>query len=138
MSFSLKIENGDIALQGSAVSIVYGVDKLKQDVSIWLRERYQSDRFHLSYGSVLDNFIGSVIDDGTAFMVQSETMRVLQNFQSMQYRLLKEHPERLSADEVLVSILDIQTKVSYDTVIVTVRFSTGSNKVDQLSVGVGV
>ncbi|QGJ94913.1 baseplate wedge protein [Gordonia phage RedWattleHog] len=136
MSFSLKVVDGDIATIGSTTNIVYGVEKLKQDISIWLRERYQSDRFHLAYGSILDGFIGDVIDDSTAYMVQAEVQRVLQNYQSLQYRLLKEHPERLSADEILVAILDIRTRVNYDTVEVTIRFSTGSRDVEQMSVAI--
>ena len=138
MTFSLKVEDGDIVLVGSNMGIVYGVEKLKQDISIWLRERWQSDRFHLAYGSILDSFIGSVIDDSTVFMVQTEVRRVLQNYQALQYRLLKEHPERLSGDEVLVSILSVDAAVNYDTVNVTVRFTTGSTEVAQLSVGVAV
>lgn len=138
MSFSFQVVDGDIALRGSSVGIVYGVEKLKQDVSIWLRERYRSDRFNSNYGSVLDNWIGSVIDDGTKSMVQSEVMRVLQNYQAVQYRLLKEHPERLSADEMLVGITNIKTDIRYDSVNVTIQFTTGSKEVGQLSIGLGV
>ncbi|AVO24995.1 baseplate protein [Rhodococcus phage Finch] len=138
MSFSLGIKDGDIELRGSSIAIVHGVDKLKQDVSIWLRERYRSDRFHSDYGSVLDNWIGQVIDRGTEAMVQAEVLRVLQNYQTRQYRMLQETPERLSMDEVLVSIQEIQTKIRYDAVIVNIRFVTGSKKIDQLSVGLGV
>lgn len=138
MSFSLGIKDGDIELRGSSIAIVHGVDKLKQDVSIWLRERYRSDRFHSDYGSVLDNWIGQVIDRGTEAMVQAEVLRVLQNYQTRQYRMLQETPERLSMDEVLVSIQEIQTKIRYDAVIVNIRFVTGSRKIDQLSVGLGV
>lgn len=136
MSFSLKIEDGDVAMVGSTLGIAYGVNKLKQDIALWLVERYRVDRFHLSYGSVLDSFIGGVIDDGTAHMVETEVVRVLQNYQSLQYRLLKEHPERLSADEVLVAVLSVEAKVNYDTVNVTIRFSTGSRNVEQISVGI--
>jgi len=138
VSFSLGIKDGDIELRGSSIAIVHGVDKLKQDVSIWLRERYRSDRFHSDYGSVLDNWIGQVIDRGTEAMVQAEVLRVLQNYQTRQYRMLQETPERLSMDEVLVSIQEIQTKIRYDAVIVNIRFVTGSKKIDQLSVGLGV
>lgn len=138
MSFSLAIQDGDIKIQGSSIAIVHGVDKLKQDVSIWLRERYRSDRFHSDYGSVLDNWIGQVMETNTESMVQTEVLRVLQNYQTRQYRLLQEQPERLSMDEILVSIQDIQTKIRYDAVIVNIRFVTGSKKVDQLSVGLGL
>lgn len=137
MSFSLAVKDGDLALNGSSLAIVYGVDKLKQDVSIWLKERYRSDRFNSNYGSVLDSYIGQVIDDSTVSMVQGEVIRVLQNYQALQVRLLREHPDRLSADEVLVEILDIKTVILYDTVLVTIAFATGSNQVAQVSLGIG-
>lgn len=138
MSFSLAVADGDLSMKGSQLGIVHGVDKLKQDISLWLLEPYRSDRFHSTYGSILDSFIGQVISDDTVGMVQSEVMRVLQNYQSLQYRLLRENPERLSADEVLVDIADIKTRINYDQVIVTIQFVTGSRQVGQLSVGVGV
>lgn len=138
MSFSLAIEDGDLLMKGSQLGIVHGVDKLKQDISIWLREPYRGDRFHSTYGSILDSFIGQVISEDTIGMVQSEVMRVLQNFQAIQYRMLRETPERLSADEVLVDIADIKTRIDYDQVVVTIQFVTGSRQVGQLSVGVEV
>lgn len=138
MSFSLAVENGDLVMRGSQLGIVHGIDKLKQDISLWLRERYRGDRFHSQYGSILDSFIGSVISEDTVGMVQSEVMRVLQNYQAMQLRVLRENPERFSADEVLVSIADIRTRIQYDSVIVTIQFITGSKQVGQLSVGVEV
>lgn len=138
MSFSLALDGDDLQLKGSALGIVYGVEKLQQDVSIWLRERYRSDRFHTNYGSVLDFYIGSVMEDGTRAMVQGEVLRVLQNYQSLQYRMLKEHPERMSADEVLVSIADVRVAIDYDAVNVNIKFVTGSKQIGQLSVGLGI
>jgi phage baseplate assembly protein W len=138
VTFSLKVVDGDLALKGSQLDIVHGVDKLKQDISLWLRDPYQSDRFHTGYGSILDSFIGQVIDDRTQGMVQSEVMRVLQNFQALQLRRLSDDPQSMAADEVLVSISDIRTVIRYDTVIVTIRFVTGARKVGQISVGIQV
>lgn len=138
MSFSLAVENGDLVMRGSQLGVVHGIDKLKQDISLWLTEPYRSDRFHSQYGSILDSFIGSVISEDTIGMVQSEVMRVLQNYQALQVRVLRENPQRFSADEVLVSVADIKTRIQYDSVIVTIQFITGSRQVGQLSVGVEV
>ena len=138
MSFSLAIADGDISIKGSAVGIVSGIDKLNQDLSIWLRERYQSDRFHLTYGSVLDNFIGGVIDSGTVAEVRSEVMRVLQNYQSLQLRLLKSRPEALSGDEILLNVDDISVRVQYDAVQVNIRFTNAKRSGSQLSLNVGL
>lgn len=138
MSFSLAVADGDIALRGSNVGLVSGVEKLQQDVSIWLRERYGSDRFQSNYGSVLDSFIGSVIDDRTSAMVQSEVMRVLRNYQQVQRRAIDTNPQRFSADEILLQVEDIRTDIRYDSVNVTIRFLTGSRQIGQLSVGLGI
>lgn len=143
MSFSLALDetttnSADLQVKGSALGIVYGVDKLKQDVSLWLRERYRSDRFHSNYGSVLDNYIGTVIDFRIQSAVRAEVLRVLQNYQSLQYRMLREQPERLSADEIMVDITSIDVQIVFDAVNVTIRFVTGSKQVSQLSIGLGI
>lgn len=135
MSFSFAVENGDIALKGSQVNIVYGVKKLEQDISIWLKERYRSDRFHSTYGSVLDHFIGGVIDRDTEAMVQGEIMRVLRNYQSLQYRRLKESPQLMSSDEVLVDVQSIKVEIDYDSVLVYIAFLTGNRTQGSVSVG---
>jgi phage baseplate assembly protein W len=138
MSFSLAIEDGDLQLKGSAIGIVYGVDKLNQDISVWLRERFQSDRFHLKYGSILDSYIGSVITDSTSAEVRSEIMRVLQNYQEAQAQIIRKEPSRLSADEILLSVDDIQVRVEYDSVLVNIRFSTAKGTPSNVSVDVGL
>ena len=138
MSFSLSIVDGDLDLRGSSIAIVHGAEKLKQDVSIWLRERYGSDRFHTNYGSVLDSFIGSVISDYTKSEVQSEVLRVLQNYQSVQLRRLKENPQLLSAAEIMASIDSIDVTINYDMVNVVIRFTTASNTSGSLSVGASI
>jgi hypothetical protein len=135
VSFSFGIENKDIALKGSQINIVYGVKKLEQDIAIWLKERYRSDRFHSTYGSVLDNFIGGVIDSDTESMVQGEIMRVLRNYQSLQYRRLKENPQLMSADEVLVDVQNIKVQVQYDSVFVYIAFLTGNRTQGSVSIG---
>lgn len=134
MSFSFGVKNRDIALKGSQVNIVYGVAKLEQDIGIWLKERYKSDRFHMTYGSVLDNFIGSIIDDNTTEIVRSEILRVLRNYQSLQLRRLKENPQLLQADEILVEVQDINVRVSYDSVIASIKFLTGNRALGSVSV----
>jgi phage baseplate assembly protein W len=138
VSFSIGIEDGDILLKGSQMAIVHGIDKLNQDLSIWLRERFQSDRFHLNYGSILDNYIGGVIDSSTASEVQSEVLRILQNYQALQLRALKERPGTMSADELLLNVDDVQTRIEYDSVIVNIRFTNGTGKNGNATVGVGL
>lgn len=128
MSFSLAVEDGDLRLNGSTLGRVWGPDKLGQDMSLWLRERYQSDRFHRNYGSILDDFIGGVIESDTRYEVQSEVLRVLRNYQALQYRRIKERPEYISSDEILLEILDVRVSTDYDRVDVRLRVQTGDRR----------
>ena len=124
MSFSLAIENGDLATRGDGLGIVFGVDKLVQDLTVWLTEKFGSDIMHPEMGSMLDSWIGSVISSSTKADVQSEVLRVLQNYQNGQVRGIKTTPQRYSLSEILYSIDDIQVLVGYDTVSVVISVST--------------
>ena len=134
MSYSLAIADGDLVQQGSHLGLVYGIDKLKQDVNCWLMERYGGDRFHLNMGSILQDFIGGVATEATRAEVHAEVFRVLQNYQSLQLRRFKENPQKLSASELLVSVDDILTAVQYDTVNVAVRLRNGSQQATTIRV----
>ncbi len=134
MSFSLAIEDGDLQLKGSSVAIVHGVDKLYQDLSIWLREPFRVDRFHITFGSVLDSYIGSVIDRSTTYEVRAEVMRVLQNYQAKQLEVYKKQPDRLSLDEILMDIDNIDVRLSYDSVIVNILFRTAKGTTGSVTI----
>jgi hypothetical protein len=134
MSYSLAITDGDLALAGSQLGLVFGLDKLRQDVNCWLLEQRGGDRFHTNMGSILQDFIGRVIRESTRAEVHAEVLRVLQNFQSLQLRRFKENPERFSASELLVSVDDIVTAVSYDTVNVVLRLRNGSEEATTIRV----
>lgn len=137
MSYSLAIANGDLVQQGSQLGIVFGIDKLKQDVNCWLMERYGGDRFHVNMGSILQDFIGGIVNSATKAEVHAEVFRVLQNYQSLQAKRFKENPEKMSASELLVSVDDIVTAVQYDTVNVAVRLRNGSQQVTVIKVTSG-
>lgn len=137
MSYSLAIADGDLVQKGSSLGLVFGVDKLRQDVECWLTERYGGDRFHVNMGSILQEFVGSVINSSTRAEVQAEVLRVLQNYQVMQNKRLKENPEQLSASEMLMWVQDIKTAVSYDTVSVAVKLRNGSNQVTTIKIASG-
>lgn len=128
MSYSLAIADGDLVQQGSQLGLVFGINKLKQDVDMWLMERYGGDRFHVSMGSILEQFIGSIASKASLAEVHAEVFRVLQNYQTYQLRRFKENPELFSASELLVSVDNITTALSYDTITVTVKLRNGSQQ----------
>ena len=138
MSYSFMVAEKDIALKGSHVGLVYGRDKLIQDLTIWLTERYRSDRFHSSYGSILDGFIGEVMDRMTASEVEAEVHRVLQNYQMVQYRRMQDDPTSLSPEEVLVEVEDVNAKVDFDSVVVVISIVTGTRARGTFRVGVSM
>lgn len=137
MSYSLAVADGDLVQQGSQLGLVYGIDKLRQDVGLWLTETYGSDRFHVNMGSILQDFIGGIVSEATRAEVHAEVFRVLQNYQSLQLRRFRENPEKLSASELLVSVDKIFTAVQYDTVNVAVRLLNGSQEATTIKITSG-
>lgn len=138
MSYSFTVTDKDISLKGSNLGLAYGRPKLIQDLTLWLTERYRSDRFHSNYGSILDNFIGEVIDPMSAHEVEAEVHRVLQNYQMVQYRRMQEDPTTLSPEEVLVEVEDIKAKIDYDSVVVVISIVTGSRARGTFRVGMNM
>ena len=124
MSFSLAIAGGDLVVQGQSFGIVYGVDKLVQDLNLWLTEGYGGDIMHPELGSVLETWIGGMITAATQANVQAEVLRVLQNYQLVQINGMKNNPSKYSLSEILYSVNDIQVTLTYDEVAVTVSVST--------------
>lgn len=134
MSYSLALENGDLHATGSRLDIVQGTAKLSQDVDLWLREEYGINRFHPQYGSILDNFIGGVVTRNTNTEVQSEVLRVLQNYQNIQLSRFKANPQKFSPDELLNDVSNVNTQIAYDKVVVTVNFTTAAGTAAQTTV----
>lgn len=134
MSYSLAVADGDLVQNGSQLSVVYGVDKLRQDVNCWMMETLGCDRFHSNYGAALQDYIGGVVSGSTKSQVQAEVLRVLQNYQTLQVRRFKENPEKMSGSELMVSVDDISVKISYDTVYVTIKLRNGTQQYTTIKV----
>lgn len=139
MSVSLKIANGDLSITAGRFDLVQGSEKLTQDLTLWLTERYRDDRFHLTYGSILDGYIGGVINaSDTIVRVQSETQRVLSNYQQVQIARFRESPNKFQPSELLRSVNGVDVSLSYDKVIVLVRLTTAARTTTSISVSFGV
>lgn len=139
MSISLKVANGDLSITAGSFDLVSGAEKLKQDLTLWLTERYRDDRFHPTYGSILDGYIGGIINaSDTIVRVQSETLRVLSNYQQIQMARFRELPSKFEPSELLQSVNGVDVSLSYDKVIVLVRITTAARTTTSISVGLGV
>lgn len=128
MSYSLAVQGGDLVQQGSQLGLTFGVDKLRQDIQLWLMEQYGGDRFHVNMGSILQDFIGGIANESARVEVQGEVLRILQNYQALQLRKFKNDPQSLSVSELLVSIDAINTSISYDSVNVVIKLRNGSQQ----------
>lgn len=137
MSFSLKVANGDLVLAGNQFAIVSGVDKLKQDLTLWLAERFGIDRFHPAMGSNLQNFIGGVIGYGTQSMVYSEVLRVLTNYQRVQTQDFRAFPSNFALSELLWNINSVDVGVGYDQVSILVSVANAQRQPVSLSLNQG-
>ena len=137
MSYSLAIVDGDLAKRGSQLALVFGVNKLKQDMNCWLLEQYGTDRFHTNMGSILQEFIGGVVSGSTSVEVEAEILRVLENYQAMQVKRFRENPQKLSPSELLVSVDSVDVTVDYSVVRATVRVRNGSNEATTINVASG-
>lgn len=138
MSYSLQLIAGDLAIQGSKIATVSGVDKLRQDLDLWVRDNYGLNRFHPDYGSVLDSFIGGIIGPTTTLDVQAEVYRVLTNYQNLQLRRFKANPSKFSNAELLQDIVSVDVSTSYDTVTASVVVRTAAGVTANLNVKVSV
>jgi len=138
MSYSLAVRNGDLVREGSNLAIVWGIDKLKQDLQLWVAERYGGDRFHPELGSVLQDHIGDVISPRTRAEIEDEVMRVLDNYQRVQMYGFKRNPRLYSMTELLESIDKISVAINFDTVSVAVSVRSAARVDTRVVVTQGV
>jgi phage baseplate assembly protein W len=137
MTFSLKVANGDLVQSGSQMAIVDATDKLRQDVTLWLAERIGIDRFHPAMGSQLQNYIGGIINFNTQSMVYAEVMRVLDNYQKVQFQAFRQKPTNFSLGELMYAINNVNVNVGYDSVNVAISVANAQQQIVNTTVSQG-
>lgn len=137
MSFSLKVSGGDLAMDGSNLGLVFGSDKLRQSLVLWLFESYGIDPMNPQYGSLLQDYVGTVINYSTQNLVYSEIIRVLENYQRLQYQDFKRSPQTFSMSELLWAINNVAVVPSFDTVSAQINVSNGQQQSVQFTVNQG-
>lgn len=138
MSYSLLIADGDLVLRGSNLAIVSGIEKLKQDLQLWVLERFGGDRFHPDMGSIMQDMIGGVIDQSSVDLIRNELFRVLDNYQRLQFKALKETPSLFSRSELLFAIDDINIGVGYDRITATVKVRSAADDTSTITLSQGL
>lgn len=144
MSWSLKLQNGDLAFSGARYATVTGTAKLVQDLRCHLLQTMGEDSLHPEFGTVFD---GGTTPDGrsvksmmgnpdrryVALAVESEIRRVLDEHQKKQ--LARAQSDRfsynkttLTSGEILYTIGEIDLRMIGDTLFARVNISVGNNQ----------
>lgn len=143
MSWSLALQNGDLALSGASLATVTDANKLTQDLRCALAERMGDDDMHPTFGSLIDGGVtpsGQVIpsvigmDDvnQVAATIQSEVTRIVAAYQAQQLNRAKDdlttyNRVSLSSAEVLLSST-IDFVQETDSLLVTITLSTAAGE----------
>lgn len=106
--------DGDLVIGPTDYAVVSGTDKIRQDLTYALREEYGSDPFHPYWGSLLPGMLGNIIGTDTLSQVQSEVMRVLQNYIAVQTAMLQNN--LVAFDQSQFSTADIIGSIDSVTV----------------------
>jgi phage baseplate assembly protein W len=130
---SLALINGDLMLAQGGYQTHTGAARIKQDLTLALREEYGSDRFHPRWGSILMRYIGQVITPQLESLVRAEVNRVVQNYIAVQRAEILRDTQvdvanRFSTSDVVQQILAINTTLYMDTINVSLALQTLSRE----------
>lgn len=144
MSWSLQLQNGDLALSGASLATVTDTNKLTQDLRCALVEHMGDDDMHPTYGSLIDggvtpsgqvipSVIGMTDVQEVATTIQSEIQRIAAAYQAQQLNRAKDdqvtyNRVSLTPAEVLLSVSDISFIQETDSLLVTITLSTAAGE----------
>lgn len=150
MSWSLRVSNGDLALDGGKLGVVSGSNKLLQDLRHYILERMGTDPLHPSYGSLLDGGtrpngqevpspLGRTDWNVVALEIESEIRRIAANYQSRQVERAKADrlyygKSTLDQGEILAAVQAVRFKQSLDALNVYVVIETGDFQLRNLTI----
>lgn len=129
MVYGLRLIDGDLQISGGSYLLCDGAVKTEQDVTCALVEPLGNDRFHPGWGSTLHNFIGLPGTDTTLFQVQQEAMRVVSNYQAVQYDQVQADAlsgthSRFSTSELIGQVTSVDVQGLLDTFTITIAIQT--------------
>jgi len=130
---TLQIKNGDLVIGSGGYATVTGSAKLRQDLSVAVREPYGCDRFHPRWGSMLSGFVGGVLDKYAASAVSGEVNRIIGNYVAVQHDQMTVAASqgmkvRYSTGEVVSAVTKIDTRQSFDRLYVRASLTTMSGE----------
>lgn len=131
---TLALQDGDLALNGNAYAMVEGIDRVKQQIGLCLRELYGTDRFHPRWGSVLPQWIGrAIVDSSLPIELKSELSRVVRNFVNSQNAAIERRAIRgyrpvTNPGEIITNINSIDTEQRQDVIIAKMSLQTAGGQ----------
>lgn len=149
MSWSLRIRNGDLAIDGDRLEIITAEQKLIQDLKCHILEQMGNDDTHPSFGSLIDGgrkpdgrlvegVIGRVDWDFVRLEVEQDLQRIFSEHQAKQLSRAKADSQvfgrtTLTAGEVLISVKDLKMVLRATTMIILVTLQTAANSFTEIN-----
>lgn len=141
---TLRLQHGDLVPGPGGLETVTGPDMLIQDLRGALGEPLGNDRFHPGWGSVIDDYVGLPLDEGTAFEIEQEVNRVIGNYMAVQDEYLRRdqtsgRAPRYTTDDVIAAVSGVDVKYRHDHASITIGIQTMSRSeaAVQLEIGGG-
>jgi hypothetical protein len=141
MSWSLQVQNGDLAFGSGQMATVTGGQKLVQDLACDILEPMGTDPMHPSFGSTIDGgtqpdgtvsqgMIGTPNDALAASFIYAEIQRICLDYQQRQSArnatdVATYGKSTLTADEALLSVTNVKVNQVADKLLVSATLKTG-------------
>lgn len=136
---TLALVNGDLAIGTNGAYLLYsGVSRIKQDLTLALTEEYGTDRFHPTYGSIVQSYLGQVLSAELMQLVRAEVNRVLQNYLVIQQNeVLRDSvidvTNRFDTSDVVQSVDNVAARAVLDTIYLSATLTTLSRETVTIS-----
>jgi phage baseplate assembly protein W len=136
-----QLQNGDFVLFNGSFATVTGPQKIQQDVMVAVQTPYGSNRFHPRYGSLFSSYVGSPTSASTSSMIQTELVRIVQNYQRVQLGQLKQatlngNTSPFAQNDLVSSIGSIGVTQTHDSFQVNASVNTAAGNAVNVSTSV--
>ena len=130
---TLALRNGDLVVTGTGHQTISGSAKIRQELALALGEEFGADKYHPTWGSILNEFFGKPIDELTQDEVRTEVARVIQAYIAVQQQeVLSDHlaqrASRFHSNDVVTGLNSIDVSMTLDTIFVSVDLQTASGQ----------
>lgn len=136
-----RLQGGDLVLGSGGFQTVTGPARIIQGLRAALGEPLGIDRFHPGWGSLVDQFVGQPLDEGTLFDLKQEVYRVVGNYIAVQEQKIvrdanQPGPSRYSRSDAVASVSDVTVTARNDsaTILITIVTAAGEQVTQEIEV----